>query len=183
MIINFTSLSNERDSSDQFWNLYDILVAVVVCHPYCQTCYNTANTNCFSCSDNYYYVENNTCQSPCPATLPYILPAPTNSLTGNCVAQCPQGFYLSGTTCAACPSHCIACIDANTCSVSSTISGNSLWTEYLTLWIILIILGIILLVGVFYRLLCATTSIHNEKIAMIPEEAKGGTYEERITIN
>jgi hypothetical protein len=99
------------------------------------------------------------------------------------VAQCPQGFYLSGTTCAACPTYCIACINANTCTVFSTIPEDSLWKEYITLWVILIILGVILLVGVFYRLLCVTVPIHNEKMAMIPEEAKGVTYEDRVTIN
>lgn len=120
MVVNFTSLSSERDASRQFWNLYDILVAVVTCDSACATCYGSAPSNCFSCANGFFYVDNNICQAPCPGTLPYVLPAPTNSLTGTCVAQCPQGFYLSGSTCTACPSQCIACIDANTCTVSAS---------------------------------------------------------------
>jgi hypothetical protein len=81
LLMNFTYPNSERDPTIKFWNLYDIIIAAYTCDISCATCYGAANTQCFTCADNYYYMENNTCVNPCPGGT-YLLTDPNNALTG-----------------------------------------------------------------------------------------------------
>jgi hypothetical protein len=154
MEMNFSSLSNNRDSTTQFWNLFDIIIATVDCDVACRTCTSNTASSCLSCSDYYYYVDNNTCTASCSGTTPYIMPSATFPNTGDCVALCPQGYYLSGTACQPCQSGCLTCTNGTACTLSTALSVTSLWQKYLTLWVILIIIGVLLLIGLLYRLAC-----------------------------
>ncbi len=149
---------------------------VATCDVACQTCFGALPTQCFLCANNYYYEDNNTClNTGCPGR--YILPYDQNVLTsGQCVTACPQGYYLSGTHCFSCPSNCLACTSATDCTVSATSKANSTFKEHLTVWIIVIIIGVLLLVGIIWRLVCYTPSISAEGMRMIPEIGKRGSF-------
>ena len=151
MLFNFTFISGQTDSRVSFWNLYDFLIVAVKCDPSCATCYNSLSTACFSCADNYYLTPNNTCIITCPGSL-YILPSPTNSKTGECVSACPQGYYLSGTTCTKCATGCLVCLSATLCTLYTPDPNyQNLWTKYLAVWIIIILFVIFLIIVLIWR--------------------------------
>jgi len=152
MLFNFTFISNQTDARVSFWNVYDFLIVAVTCHASCQTCFSNLSTACFSCANGFYLSPNNTCTATCTGAL-YILPSPTNPLTGECVSACPQGYYSSGTTCMKCASGCLVCSSATLCTLYSPADPNyqNAWTKYLALWIIIILLGIFLIIALVWR--------------------------------
>ena len=181
LLINFTSLGLQRDPQLQFWNLFDFTIVTVNCDPSCATCYSNLPTSCFSCTNGFYLTNGNTCTSACTGGL-YVLPSPLNPLTGQCVSACPQGFYLSGIVCQACPSGCLACTSPTNCITTNTLPTTSLWNQFIAVWVIIIVLGILLLIGICWRLLFYSKPIEIEEMRMIPEE-RGGGYEEKVTVN
>jgi hypothetical protein len=181
MLFNFTYISDQRDSTVQFWNLFDFTLVTVNCNVACATCYSSTATSCFSCADNYYLSPNNTCTSTCIGSL-YILPSKQNPLTGECVSACPQGYYLSALTCVACPSGCLVCSSATFCSLydSTGWSSSSLWNDYMALWIVIILLGVFIIAAACWRIFFYSKPIHAEEIRIGPEER---TYEDKISVN
>ena len=74
----------------------------LLCDPRCLTCTGTS-TYCKSCLDNKYFLNNN-CFDECPGVV----------LDGKCSGGCPDGKYLSESSCKDCDEKC------GTCSESST---------------------------------------------------------------
>jgi hypothetical protein len=61
--------------------------------------YNYFTGYCSECNSGYYL---------------HCSPNPCNSYY--CVDKCPDGYYKNGISCSLCPSSCLTCTDANTCS-------------------------------------------------------------------
>ena len=159
IFINFTYPNSEKDVTVKFWTLYDITIFVSHCDVSCRSCYGALNIQCFSCSDTYFYVDNNTCLASCAAGTFKVL-NPSNTATGSCVSSCPIGYYTSGSDCLACSSGCLSCTSATSCTVSSTIDSESLWNKFIVLWIILIVLAVFLIIAVVWWLLTPSSATH-----------------------
>jgi proprotein convertase subtilisin/kexin type 5 len=115
------------------------------CFTGCLTCYGTQASNCYSC-DNSTYFLNNTCYATCPTS--YVnqsapsrvcTPCPSNCLScpasatlcaacnspyfvfapnssyAYCVTECPGGYYQVNQSCVACQSPCLNCSALYTC--------------------------------------------------------------------
>lgn len=138
----------------QFWSPFDINIAYKACHGWCTTCYAAGSNNCYSCINTYFLSPNNTCTLGC--ALPYYkLPSLTNPLTGICVTACPQGYFLSATfICTQCASGCLMCTSLTNCQLSLTSfsDGSNLWKDKIAIWIILILLGVVLIIGLICRM-------------------------------
>ena len=79
----------------------------------CKSCSPTDNTSCLSCytdtgitSQIYFYSVNNTC-----------------------LADCPGGYYISGTSCAVCSGTCLTCsVISTNCTSCNTSSSTPLYS-------------------------------------------------------
>jgi len=172
MLFNFTSVSTEINPNIRFWNLFDFMIVAVTCDISCASCYANTPTSCYSCANGYYMVPNNTCLSACTTSL-YLLPNPTNSLTGECLSSCPQGYYAAFTTinvCLPCAAGCLSCSSSTFCLIydPSTSSSSNLWKQYMAVWIIVIILGLFIIASVVWRLCFYTKPIQTEAVKVAP---------------
>ena len=168
MLFNFTYISDQKDSSVQFWNLFDFLIVTVNCDLSCATCYSSTATSCYSCANGYYLSPNNTCTKTCIGSL-YILPSKQNPQTGECVSACPQGYYLSALTCLPCSTGCLICSSGTFCNLYEPGSSSSLWSQYMALWIVIILLGIFVIAAACWRLLFYSKPIHSEELKIVPD--------------
>lgn len=156
LLVNFTSLTGIRDSNIQFWSLFDLNILTVNCHSFCAACYGSTNICCTSCMPTYFLNLNNTCDTVCYFSM-YKLPNVIDPTKGGiCVSSCPQGYYLSLTTCLPCISGCLSCTTSSDCSIyANSMKSYSLFQDKIVLWIIIIILGVFLTVGIVWKLLCS----------------------------
>jgi hypothetical protein len=178
MLVNITYPNLQRDASVRFWNLYDALIVIATCHAACAQCFGAANTQCTSCANGYYYLNNNTCLAACPGSY-LLLINPFNALTGQCLSACPQGYYASGASCLACSSGCLACTSASSCSVSSTPGEETLWSRFVEVWVIVLILGILLSAGIIWRIFCFKSAVASEEMQRLPGEVRKESFDER----
>lgn len=151
LLVNFSSLTNIKDSNIQFWSILDLNIATVDCNSACNSCFsgNTATT-CTSCAQ-LNYLDGNTCTTTCSPTL-LQLPNNNTQLGGFCVPSCPPGYFVSGTTCNACATGCLTCISATNCLLTaSSATVTSSWQNLLPLWIVLIILSILIIIGLIWK--------------------------------
>lgn len=171
MLFNFSSISLQKDSTVQFWNLFDFLIVTVNCDPACAACFSNTSSSCSSCANGFYLVPNNTCASGCPWPL-LLLPSPLNPNTGECISACPQGYYSSTAgTCLACPTGCLKCIDATLCDIENpSSSGRNLWKDYMAVWIVIILLGVFLIVSLVWRLCFYSKTARVDQLKLVPEE-------------
>ena len=144
LLINISSLTREKDPNVQFWSLFDINVITVNCNSLCSACYSAAVSACTACAAGSY-LTGNTCGTCAVGT--YQLSNPNSLLGGECVAACPQGYYISATSCLSCASGCLSCNSSSTCliSTSSSTTSSSLWRDKMALWVLAIIVGVLLL--------------------------------------
>lgn len=158
--MNISSLTNIKDSNIQYWSIFDLNIATVNCHALCASCYSSnAATTCTSCVANSF-LTGNTCGSCAVGMLQ--LPNINPLLGGFCVSSCPPGYYASSVACFACATGCLTCESATNCLLTaSSAPQKSLWTRLMPLWIIIIILGIFLIIGVIWKIFFDKKSIHN----------------------
>lgn len=162
LLVNISSLTNEKDSNNQFWSLTDLNIITVDCNSLCSACYTSNSaTTCTSCIANRY-LTGNTCSVTCAT---YYLPNANPLLGGYCVTSCPQGYYLNSatSTCLACPSACLTCTSSSSCLLTAS-SGDkySLWMDKLALWIIIIVVGSLLIFGIFWKIFCEKGKLQSE---------------------
>lgn len=125
----------------------------------CNSINNNTNYTCTQCSNGFYLSPSGTCVQTCPAST-YANPstdkcdncathcaacssiskcdvcqAGTYLVTGQCVTQCPQSYYVSGVQCIPCAQYCIQCDNITSkCThcqqgyVLAVATGQCLWT-------------------------------------------------------
>lgn len=116
LLLNFSSLTFQKDPLIQFWSPFDINIAYSPCDSSCSACYGPSNADCTACVSGSVLTNNNTCLSACPGGT-ILLPAVNDSTTGICVSTCPQGYYSNGSTCLSCSSGCLSCMSSGFCLV------------------------------------------------------------------
>jgi hypothetical protein len=155
-------LTSIKDSNIQYWGIFDLNIATIDCNSLCASCFSSnAATTCTSCAMGSF-LTGNTC-GPCSGGL-LQLPNYNPLLGGFCVATCPPGYYVSGVACVACQTGCLNCTSATVCllTTTSSTSQSSLWQNLMPLWIIIIIVGILLVFGIFWRACCEKKNINTE---------------------
>jgi hypothetical protein len=111
------------------------------CHKFCDTC--NANTctkctesfyplardprHCVPCRDNQHVIETGMCTKCKPAYCLKCVNGNSNRcevchiskilVDGQCLSNCPSGFFRSGQTCQPCCDDCLVCKNANHCEV------------------------------------------------------------------
>jgi len=139
--VNFSSMGSAISTSTTLksWGIKDLLIVVSKCDASCLTCFGSLATNCMSCQSGLY-LQGSICILNCPF---YTMPA-----TGTCITSCPAYYYINtyNNFCEPCPINCPTCLNSTTCVDWS--EGNDLKNvgrDYLAVWIILGILGLILI--------------------------------------
>lgn len=84
-----------------------------LCSTGCISCTGSANNQCLSCAENFYFVESSkSCVSSCTS------PLVNDAFLRKCTTGCPvDGTYLNTVknACELCPSNCTKCTSLTTC--------------------------------------------------------------------
>jgi hypothetical protein len=164
LLANISSLTNIKDSNIQYWSILDLNIATVDCDSSCASCY-TSNlpSTCTSCA-TLNYLTGNTCSSTCVTQL-LKLPNINALLGGFCVASCPPGYFVSGTSCSACATGCLTCTSATSCLLTvNSGSKTTLWQKLMPLWIVLIILATLLIIGVVWKCFFDKSTFERDRV-------------------
>lgn len=169
LLINFSSLTNEKDSNVQFWSLFDLNIVTVNCNPACAACYLTNGANTCTACILPNYLTANTCAACATGTYSLLPPNPVPTIGGYCVTACPPGYYISSTSCLACSSGCLSCTSASSCLLTAdSVEKYSLWKDKLALWIIIILIGIFLMGAIIWKVFCEKgKTVHEEQERII----------------
>lgn len=85
------------------------------------------------------------------------------------MTTCPQGFYTEERECRECVSGCSLCFSEGTCTVwEDGRVGNTLWEQYLLLWILIILAGVALLIMLVKK--CLTSHKTEAEESMMPQQ-------------
>jgi hypothetical protein len=105
-----------------------------------------------------FYLTGNTCNfQACTNPTDYILTTNNINVGGICVSTCPQGYYGDNITfpyvCYLCQTGCIVCLNATYCIKTMDDFNNSysLFYDKMAIWIILIIIGALVIIALFWR--------------------------------
>ncbi len=155
---NFSSMGSaiSTTSTIQSWGVKDLYVVVSLCNVTCLTCSGPASTNCLSCPIGTN-LQGTVCILNCPF---YTMPA-----TRTCVTSCPTNYYINtyNNYCEICALECQTCINSTDC-VTWNVGydpEDSLLKKYLSLWIILIVIGVVLIGILIWKICCSKKTFYD----------------------
>ena len=143
-------------SSIQAWGVKDLYVVVSLCNITCLTCSGPTSTNCLTCPLGTY-LQGSVCILLCPF---YTMPS-----SRLCVTSCPAYYYVNtlNNYCEICPNNCQTCINSTDCVTwdSGQDPTDNLLVNYLSLWIILIVIGVVLIGILLWKLCCSKKTFYD----------------------